>query len=242
VKLTQVRALPSFLGLDALGGVELHDVRKLDVGSMARRYPHLEHLRIWGAPAVLEEVSALATLSRLTELTLSDTFGFAASDFPPPSALPQLDELWLTSIPADVAAAVKKAYRKHGSLELRVTKPRKPEWLSENLDNPFRDWDGREGITPANAKKAASAYRSLVSGVRGAVAQHGSDAGGLELAAAALVRAYIAAFNAADRRTGFIETVEREEIMDALFRGLGGLPLCVPRDRLVDLGDGLRDF
>jgi len=103
----------------------------------------------------------------------------------------ELDELWLASIPADVATALKKAYRKHGAVDVDASEPRKPEWLSENLDNPFRDWDGRDGITPANAK---------------------------------------------------IETVEREEIMDALARGLGGLPGRVLREGLVSLGDGLRDF
>ncbi len=78
--------------------------------------------------------------------------------------------------------------------------------------------------------------------MRGAVAQHEADAEALEVAATELVRTYIAAFNAADRRTGFIETVEREEIIDALFRGLGGLPEGVSRGGLLDLVDGLRDF
>ncbi|MBK8406699.1 MAG: hypothetical protein IPL19_01820 [Sandaracinaceae bacterium] len=74
------------------------------------------------------------------------------------------------------------------------------------------------------------------------MAQHEADAEALEVAATELVRTYIAAFNAADRRTGFIETVEREEIIDALFRGLGGLPEGVSRGGLLDLVDGLRDF
>ena len=44
-------------------------------------------------------------------------------------------------------------------MNLWITKPRKSEWLAQNLDNPFRSWDGQENISIANAKKAASLYR-----------------------------------------------------------------------------------
>ncbi|MFD0716425.1 hypothetical protein [Paenibacillus sp. GCM10027626] len=49
---------------------------------------------------------------------------------------------------------------------MSVHQPRKPEWLADNLDNPFRSLDGREGITPAQAKKAAALYKQLRAQVR----------------------------------------------------------------------------
>lgn len=76
--------------------------------------------------------------------------------------------LRLTSLPEDAAKAIKQAYKpkvKQG-LNLSIRQPRKPEWLADNLDNPFRTWDGREGITTAQAKKAASLYKQLRRQVR----------------------------------------------------------------------------
>ena len=31
--------------------------------------------------------------------------------------------------------------------------------MAQNLDNPFRSWDGQENISAANEKKAAALYR-----------------------------------------------------------------------------------
>ncbi|WP_431089821.1 hypothetical protein [Paenibacillus sp. 8b26] len=69
--------------------------------------------------------------------------------------------LWMTSLPADAGKLIKAAYKKEvpRGLDFSITKARKPEWLAENLDNPFRDWDGREQITAANAKKSAQLYK-----------------------------------------------------------------------------------
>ena len=44
-------------------------------------------------------------------------------------------------------------------MDLRITKARKPEWLAQNLDNPFRGWDGAEHIPASAAKKAEMCIR-----------------------------------------------------------------------------------
>ncbi|MEK4660326.1 hypothetical protein MHH93_00435 [Priestia sp. FSL H7-0729] len=36
---------------------------------------------------------------------------------------------------------------------MEITKARKPVWLEENLNNPFRDWDGRDHIRIWNCIK-----------------------------------------------------------------------------------------
>lgn len=94
-------------------------------------------------------MASLAQLTQLWMFTACDLFAYTAEEFPSASQLPQLSVLWLTSLPADAAKAIKAGYKKAAALglDLSVTKARKPEWLAENLLNPFRDWDGREHIS-----------------------------------------------------------------------------------------------
>ncbi|MDQ2186316.1 hypothetical protein RBI13_14040 [Alcaligenaceae bacterium A4P071] len=271
-------------GLDALSSLLLGQVRDVDAAAIAQRFPALHELRIWGAPAVLQQVHALSTLGKLRTLTLSDVFGYEAVAFPPPDAWPHLGQLWLTSLPADVAAAVKKAYKPavRGGLDLAVRQPRKPEWLAENLDNPFRDWDGMDQITPAQAKKAADLYRKArAAAIKIAAETPGSQASvnaadgdaawaapvaadltiqpaapleaDVTAALAPVVTTYTQGFNALDRRAGFIETVEREAIFEALMGIIDAVdekrvalfgPDTIPvnRDAILAAMDEVRDF
>ena len=125
-----------------------------------------------------------------------------------------------------------------------MSKARKPEWLAENLLNPFRDWDGREHISPAYAKKAALAYKNMLAVTRGIdAAMAATAAAALE----AMVSAYVLEFNKIERRTSIIETVEREEIYTVLAELLAQLvqqrgPALVDEAALLALFDRLRDF
>ena len=69
--------------------------------------------------------------------------------------MPELRWFWMTSLPETAAKAAKQLWKSKPGMDLRITKPRKPEWLAQNLDNPFRGWDGAEHIPAAAAKKAA---------------------------------------------------------------------------------------
>ena len=244
-----VEGIPALHGLDRLGALSLTGVREIDLAPVAARFPHLRELRIWGKPGMARNLHSIAQLPRLQMLTTFDLFGFAAEEFPSPEQLPKLSQLWMTSLPADVAKAVKTAYKKAAAqgLDLSISKPRKPEWLAENLHNPFRDWDGREQISAAQAKKAAQAYKNLLAATR-------SMAAGMPVAEAtaaldAMVTAYTVDFNKMDR-SGIIETVEREEIYSVLVDVLVQLetdlgeqgPALVQQERLYDLFDQLRDF
>ena len=75
---------------------------------------------------------------------------------------------------------------------LRITKPRKTEWLAQNLDNPFRGWDGAEHIPAAAAKKAANQYRKTRSQLMKLAAEPGEAAQAQALEA---VAAYTQTFN-----------------------------------------------
>ncbi|MGK5023664.1 hypothetical protein [Janthinobacterium sp. RB2R34] len=239
--------LPLLQGLDQLGALSLTAVREIDLAPVVQRFAHLRQLRLWGKPGMARNMQSIAQLPQLQMLTTFDVFGFEADDFPSPEQLPKLASLWMNSVPADVAKAVKTAYKKAVAqgLDLSISKPRKPEWLAENLHNPFRDWDGREQISAAQAKKAALAYKNLLAATRGIDASMRAA----EAAAAldAMVMAYTEDFNKMDRRSSIIETVEREEIYSVLVDVLTQLEselgaALVNQQRLLELFDRLREF
>ena len=239
--------LPSLQGLDRLGALSLTGVKAIDLAPVVARFPCLTALRIWGNPGVVSHMQSIAALPQLQMLTLSDIFGFSAADFPRPEQLPNLSSLWMTSVPSDVVSYVKTAYKQAAALglDLSLSKARKPEWLAENLHNPFRDWDGREHISATHARKAALAYKNL------RAATHNIESS-MDVAAllTAAVTAYTEAFNFIDRRSKAIETVEREEIYRVLFDVLNPLvqklneqgASLVDQPRLDQLFDRLREF
>lgn len=241
--------MPLLQGLDRLGALSLTSVREIDLAPVVQRFPQLRELRIWGKPGKASNFHSIAQLSQLQMLTTFDVFGFEAGEFPSPAQLPKLSQLWMTSVPADVAKAVKSAYKQASAqgLDLKISKLRKPEWLAENLHNPFRDWDGREQISAAQAKKAALAYKNLLAATRSIDASMPAA----EAAAAldAMVTAYTVDFNKMDR-SGIVETVEREEIYSVLVDVLQQLEqdlgeqgaALVQQERLYELFDQLRDF
>ena len=202
-----------------------------------------------GKPGTLENLAAIARLSNLRRLSMKDLFGFVAADFPPPGVHPHLADLWLESIPADVAADVKKLYaprKKSAQIDLDVRKPRRPQWLAENLDNPFRSWDGSQFVTPANARKAAALYRKTRSALC-AQCDAPDAAQTLPARLEQVVRDWVAEFNKMDQRNPWIETEERETICTVLNGLLEEAARQCPQAHIdtKDLGrllDQLRDW
>lgn len=244
---------PFVHGLERLGALHLNKVKELDLQPVIRRYPYLEEIRLWGKPGNVTNMSSIAQLPNLQRFTAYDMFGFTGEQFPGPDELPRLTWLWLTSVPADAAKAVKDKYKKETAkgLDLSVTKPRKAEWLQENVHNPFRDWDGRDHISAAHAKKAAAVYKKTLAAIASAEqqAKDGLSAAETEQALRSVVADYTVAFNKMDRKSVFIETVEREEIYEVLTGLLGsvkekltvtGIPLDT--NKLIDVFEELRDY
>ena len=149
----------------------------------------------------------------------------------------------MSSLPEDAAKKAKQLYKKktERGLDLWIQKPRKPEWLAQNLDNPFRSWDGQENISAANAKKAADLYKKTRAAIRKLEQRSPSEAA---QSAEALVKAYTESFNKMDKRKYFIETVEREAIYCALVERLDLLPpaLSINKEKLLEIFDLTRDF
>lgn len=131
----------------------------IDLKQIRAYYPHLQNLSCWGNPGVLSNIQALCGFKSIVSVFLCDLFEFAASDFPQPEELPGLESLVLSSIPREVGVHVKQHFKHLPYLDVR--KLRNDKWLTENLHNPFRGWDGRDGISAAHAKKAANAFKKL---------------------------------------------------------------------------------
>ncbi|MGX9698378.1 hypothetical protein ACWYXK_15430 [Janthinobacterium lividum] len=242
--------VPPFSGLDRVADLSLVNVRELDLAALAQRFPGLRQLRIWGKPGMLAHLPAIAQLKQLQTFTADNLFGYGADDVPCAAQLPQLSTLSMSSLPADAAKAIQANFKQAAAqgLDLRITKPRKPEWLAENLLNPFRDWDGRANISAAQAKKAAQAYKQLLAGSR--VIDAAMDAASVAKALIAMIDDYVGVFNQIDRRARMIETVEREEIGTALasllaqlVRQLGQRGMAVVDEAaLLQRFDALREF
>ena len=107
---------------------------------------------------------------------------------------------------------------------------RTDEWIKANLDNPLRDWDGREGTKPSVAKKAMKAYTDAYKKLS---ANKDKDE------ALNILKNFIAIFNEIDKKH-HIDTLEREEIWDA-FNMLGELTSLTIKEK-ENIFEDLRDF
>ena len=236
-------SLPKIQGLEGLEKLYIRTITELDIADILRAYPKLRELRLWGKPGNLINFAKISEFSDLEVLTTMDLFGFTADEVPKPEKLQKLYMLWMDSLPEDAAKEVKKLYknRKSEGLDLWITKPRKAEWLAQNLENPFRSWDGEEHITPVNAKKASDIYRKTRAAVVKLIDGARKD---IEKDAEVLVRDYTESFNKMDKKKPFIDTVERDEVFTALDGILSLIPdeLGIDQDKLIDLFDQLKEF
>ena len=237
------KVIPKLKGLEALGKLHVIKIEELDIEEVLNAYPKLTELRLWGKPGNLVHFDKLPEFQQLEVFTTMDLFGFTAEDIPTSDRLPNLYMFWMESLPEDAAKVTKKLYkkRKEDGLHLWISKPRKPEWLAQNLDNPFRSWDGQENITPANAKKAAALYRKTRAGM---VKLVGSSPDEMMQGATELVKLYTEGFNKMDKGKYFIETVEREDIYTALDDILDLIPaeFNIDKENLLNFFDELKDF
>lgn len=175
--------------------------QNVDFANLSAFYPALSSLKIWGHPGIARHIGDIRNFKALEAFWLFDMFGYTAADFPPADAFPALSDMWLSSIPKDVGDQVKKKF-KH-IRDLKIDKLRPEKWLAENLNNPFRSWDGRSGISKANAKKAFNIFKTVNSAIEKGVKGD---------ALLAIFDKYIDVFNLIESKKGGIDTLEREEI------------------------------
>ena len=198
----------------------------VDIAEIADAFPKLEYLMINGENATLKNVEALTKLRNLESLWLSNLYDF--DSFVKKTEMPNLSSITLWSVPKIVADKVKKEFK--GIDELDIKQARTDEWIKANLDNPLRDWDGRDGTKPSVAKKAMKAYTDAYKKLS---ANKDKDE------ALKTLENFIAIFNEIDKKH-HIDTLEREEIWDA-FNMLGELTSLTIKEK-ENIFEDLRDF
>ncbi|WP_119726666.1 hypothetical protein [Thermomonospora amylolytica] len=229
---------------------ELHvrGVTSLDCGRLVERFPHLTDLHLHGDLGLLTAAERLNELTSLRSLHIVDLFGMSGDDRLLPHRVPALETLCLSGVPAEYATAMRSAWRPEipNGTYVEIRRARTPEWVAENRDNPLRDWDGRANISRAAYGKAVAQYKATRRAVMAVLSDDPADDRVARLAE--IGREYGEAFNRLDRRTGFIETVEREELFDALDHIVQeaedalGLDLTWARDSLASGADSVRDW
>ncbi|MEI2278281.1 hypothetical protein OHC50_12510 [Paenarthrobacter ilicis] len=158
----------------------------------------------------------LNKLGRLRDLFISDLFGMATADCLLPVQVPNLEYLYLNSVPHEYASAMQSWRRLEvaNGTSVSITKARKPEWVQENRQNPLRDWGGREHIGPGRFKRAVAQFKKTRSDVFEALSAKPCEATLRRLEDVG--RDYASAFNRLDGRSPFTETKEPEELFAAL--------------------------
>ena len=131
--------------------------------------------------------------------------------------------------------AVKKTWK--GKLDyLEVKRLRSDNWLKENLENPFRDWDGSEFVPAAAYKKTIQQYKKTKKQLEQVSTRE---------EAVAAVKEYGLSFNRLNRQYDqFIETDEREDlflVLEQLYKQLLKDKNLIDLDEFLDVLDEIRD-
>jgi hypothetical protein len=200
-----------------LWSVSITDVDSLDGGDVVALFPNVARLSLSGNLGAFSSSARLNRLPNLKTLFINNLFGMSASDCLLVTAVPTMEMLGLHSVPAEYAAAMKKAWTAEipNGTFVEITSPRKPSWVAENRNNPLREWDGRAHISAVRYRKSVVQYKATRRAVLAELAVSTDDTDGSRFVE--LGRHFGEAFNQLDgTRNPFIETEEREELFKAL--------------------------
>jgi hypothetical protein len=167
-------------------------------------------------------------LKNLRNFTGYDIYGFSAEDFPSLADCPHLSAVVIHGLRASDAKILRRRLADVDRLEL--TKARSDRWLTDNIENPFRDWDVD---SPAFGKVAMKLWKSALQEARKL------DGAPSREQASAIVLALVDGLNRLDgRHGGMIDTIRREEACDAILdlvrRHLVGALTPEETQKLVD--------
>lgn len=241
--------IPGDVDASAVRRLLVTGVEHLDAAVLADAFPDLTELRLHGKLSELANAVALNRLTGLRKLTIIGYFGMTAADHPTVAGTPELEHVHLHNIPREYATAVRRTWRPEAAngTYLTITGARGPDWVTENKDNPLRDWDTRAGVSKRTYQKSVAQLRETRRQILAALdGPPGDQAKVLERIGAE----YGEAFNAIDEatRAGLIMTQEREELYDAVVGMLNaaaaerGLDVTAERQALIDGVDATRDW
>jgi hypothetical protein len=200
-----------------LWDVSITEIDSLDCGDLVSLFPNLVRLSLSGNLGTLSTSANLNQLPNLKTLFIDNLFGMSASDRLLRTAVPNMEMLGLHSVPAEYAAATKKAWTPEipNGTFVEITSPRKPGWVAENRNNPLSEWDGRAHISAARYRKSVAQYKATRRAILKQLAVSEDQTDGSRFTE--LGRQFGEAFNQLDgTRNPFIETEEREELFAAL--------------------------
>ena len=189
-------------GVDALHRLHVHS-RQIDLAPLVALHK-LAGLTCRGA--AIDHIDVLRGLKTLRSFTGYDIYGFSAEDFPGLADCPRLSVVTIHGLRASDAKILRRRLADVDRLEL--TKSRSDRWLTENIDNPFRDWDA-DG--PAFGKAAMKLWKSALQQAREL------DGAPSREQASSIVLALVDGLNRLDGRHGAtIDTMRREQACDAI--------------------------
>lgn len=204
----------------------------VDCDRLVRGFPNLVSLTVFGIMARLHNAGALNRLGRLRLLDIEEAFGMRAHDAPDPDQLTRLEHLRFDSVPAEYASATWQRWRgaETEGIEVSIRRARTPRWVAQNGSNPLRAWDGREGITASSYARARAAWNRKTPAIMAAL---GDDLTNdrRERLLRQLGLDFADAFDEVNLGSAFIESQERDELIDGLVNLVGQAPVAPGVDR-----------
>ncbi|MEZ5941476.1 MAG: hypothetical protein R3C18_08805 [Planctomycetaceae bacterium] len=210
--------LPKISGLKQIEGLEFIRASEVDLDAVVRAYPHLEYIRVFGKSVTLAGIASLARLRSLKKMWFNSCYAMNAAEFPELNELPLLEDVNFDGLRVEDAAILKNKYK--GVKQLRIAGKRSAEWIANNLDNPFRNWD--EDFGRAAGNKAMQAWTTASTELK-------KLADGNATRAREILKAYVDVFNQMERRSG-LETDQRELIYEAFTELASRLPSGIVSD------------
>lgn len=202
---------------DGVREVFVTEVDELDCARLVDAFPAAQRLFLYARNlGTLRHARRLNELHDLREISIFDFFGMDADDVLQPAAVPRLEILSLEGIPRDYATATRARWRREvrNGTALEVRGARTPEWILQNRTNPLRDWDQRDHITASEYRRSLEEYRRARAAIGDAFAS--LPAAELSAAMERIGVQFAEAINAVSARTAFVETDERDDLLDAL--------------------------
>ncbi|HLF44525.1 MAG TPA: hypothetical protein VJA46_13515 [Acidimicrobiia bacterium] len=198
-------SIPVITGADAVRRVSISGLDHLDL-DVLRQFPNLEELAVWGKGGTLSDLDTLAGLSALRIIRFYQFFTFDPDAFPLPETWPQFDTVEFHGLTKENADRLRQRLRK--VYRLRISGARSQAWVDRYADNPFRDWIDRDRRIAERACRAFSTAEQDIAEMGSTPSPDAVDT--------TLIR-FIQVFNRI-AGTGFIETVEREQIAEVFQR------------------------
>lgn len=202
----------------------------IDAKTIVDAYPNLTALIVWGNLGIIKNINLLGNLSQLIHIQLSELFGFKSSDFPTRKQWSKLEILNIYTYPKEVTQHITKEFSEIEKFELR--QPKTMQWVEDNIDNPFRIWDGRH-FSEKELKIAHTAYKKVSSAIR--KLKHPFDENEVIL----ILKEFVLTLNKICKN---IWTLERDEVSSIFDELLMKLNIDPNNKKYQDLFDEWRDF